>query len=50
MGEACYLEALGHRWPDFNDHELSYLMLQENYLKTIPTFAADLQGTESEAS
>jgi hypothetical protein len=47
MGEACYLEAL---WPDFNDHELSYLMLQENYLKTIPTFAADLQGTESEAS
>ena len=30
----------------FNDHEFSYLMLQENYLKTNPTLAANLYGTE----
>ncbi|KAN0077729.1 Replication factor RFC1 C terminal domain containing protein [Elaphomyces granulatus] len=30
----------------FNDHEFSYLMLQENYLKTSPTLAGNLQGRE----
>ncbi|OXV09713.1 hypothetical protein Egran_02535 [Elaphomyces granulatus] len=30
----------------FNDHEFSYLMLQENYLKTSPTLAGNLQGKE----
>ncbi|CAG8062222.1 unnamed protein product [Penicillium olsonii] len=30
----------------FNDHEFSYLMLQENYLKTKPTLAGRHQGKE----
>ncbi|KAL2218477.1 replication factor RFC1 C terminal domain-containing protein [Thermoascus aurantiacus ATCC 26904] len=30
----------------FNDHEFSYLMLQENYLKTNPTLASGYQGKE----
>lgn len=30
----------------FNDHEFSYLMLQENYLKTRPTRANQYQGKE----
>lgn len=30
----------------FNDHEFSFLMLQENYLKTQPIQAADCQGAE----
>lgn len=30
----------------FNDHEFSYLMLQENYLRTRPTRASNLQGKE----
>ncbi|KAJ5325416.1 Disease resistance protein [Penicillium brevicompactum] len=30
----------------FNDHEFSYLMLQENYLKTKPTLAGRYQGKE----
>lgn len=30
----------------FNDHELSYLMLQENYLKTQPSLASSYQGKE----
>ena len=30
----------------FNDHEFSYLMLQENYLKTNPTLANNYQGKE----
>ena len=30
----------------FNDHEFSYLMLQENYLKTQPAGAASYQGRE----
>ncbi|KAL4943524.1 replication factor RFC1 C terminal domain-containing protein [Aspergillus oleicola] len=30
----------------FNDHEFSYLMLQENYLKTRPTRANNYQGKE----
>ena len=30
----------------FNDHEFSYLMLQENYLKTVPTMASGYQGRE----
>ncbi|KAJ9210303.1 hypothetical protein DTO166G4_8078 [Paecilomyces variotii] len=30
----------------FNDHEFSYLMLQENYLKTNPTLAGGYQGKE----
>ncbi|OJJ47120.1 hypothetical protein ASPZODRAFT_166366 [Penicilliopsis zonata CBS 506.65] len=30
----------------FNDHEFSYLMLQENYLKTNPALAANYQGKE----
>lgn len=30
----------------FNDHEFSYLMLQENYLKTNPTLAGNYQGKE----
>ena len=30
----------------FNDHEFSYLMMQENYLKTQPTRASSYQGKE----
>lgn len=30
----------------FNDHEFSYLMLQENYLKTRPTIANNYSGRE----
>ncbi|KIV83963.1 hypothetical protein PV11_05943 [Exophiala sideris] len=30
----------------FNDHEFSYLMLQENYLKTTPTLANGYNGQE----
>ncbi|EXJ77239.1 replication factor C subunit 1 [Capronia epimyces CBS 606.96] len=30
----------------FNDHEFSYLMLQENYLKTQPSLAASYHGKE----
>ncbi|OCT48022.1 Replication factor C subunit 1 [Cladophialophora carrionii] len=30
----------------FNDHEMSYLMLQENYLKTQPSLAASYKGRE----
>ena len=30
----------------FNDHEFSYLMLQENYLKTTPSIAGRYQGKE----
>ncbi|KKK20488.1 replication factor C subunit 1 [Aspergillus rambellii] len=30
----------------FNDHEFSYLMLQENYLRTRPTLANGYQGRE----
>lgn len=30
----------------FNDHEFSYLMLQENYLKTRPVLANNYQGKE----
>lgn len=30
----------------FNDHEFSYLMLQENYLKTQPTLASNYSGRE----
>ncbi|PLN84864.1 replication factor RFC1 C terminal domain-domain-containing protein [Aspergillus taichungensis] len=30
----------------FNDHEFSYLMLQENYLKTRPTLAGSYHGRE----
>ncbi|KAE8352682.1 hypothetical protein BDV28DRAFT_157694 [Aspergillus coremiiformis] len=30
----------------FNDHEFSYLMLQENYLRTRPTLAGNYQGKE----
>ena len=30
----------------FNDHEFSYLMLQENYLKTNPILAGSLSGRE----
>lgn len=30
----------------FNDHEFSYLMLQENYLKTQPTLASNYSGKE----
>ncbi|KAJ5604476.1 hypothetical protein N7510_009630 [Penicillium lagena] len=30
----------------FNDHEFSYLMLQENYLKTRPTLASNYHGRE----
>ncbi|PWY71653.1 chromosome transmission fidelity factor [Aspergillus heteromorphus CBS 117.55] len=30
----------------FNDHEFSYLMLQENYLKTRPALAGGYQGRE----
>ncbi|KAJ5702993.1 Replication factor C subunit 1 [Penicillium malachiteum] len=30
----------------FNDHEFSYLMLQENYLKTRPTLAGSYRGRE----
>ena len=30
----------------FNDHEFSYLMLQENYLKTRPTLAGSYRGKE----
>ena len=30
----------------FNDHEMSYLMLQENYLKTQPSLAASYSGKE----
>lgn len=30
----------------FNDHEFSYLMLQENYVKTKPTLAGKYQGKE----
>lgn len=30
----------------FNDHEFSYLMLQENYLKTKPVLANNYQGKE----
>lgn len=30
----------------FNDHEFSYLMLQENYLKTKPTLTGRYQGKE----
>ncbi|KAJ5223825.1 Replication factor C subunit 1 [Penicillium chermesinum] len=30
----------------FNDHEFSYLMLQENYLKTRPAIAGQFQGKE----
>jgi replication factor C subunit 1 len=30
----------------FNDHEFSYLMLQENYAKTKPTLAGKYQGKE----
>jgi replication factor C subunit 1 len=30
----------------FNDHEFSYLMLQENYLKTSPTLASGYSGKE----
>ncbi|KAL1985075.1 hypothetical protein VTN96DRAFT_8310 [Rasamsonia emersonii] len=30
----------------FNDHEFSYLMLQENYLKTNPTLASGYSGKE----
>jgi replication factor C subunit 1 len=30
----------------FNDHEFSYLMLQENYLKTKPALAGKYQGKE----
>jgi replication factor C subunit 1 len=30
----------------FNDHEMAYLMLQENYLKTQPSLAANYQGKE----
>lgn len=30
----------------FNDHEFSYLMLQENYLKTNPILASGYQGKE----
>lgn len=30
----------------FNDHEMSYLMLQENYLKTNPTLANNYHGKE----
>jgi replication factor C subunit 1 len=30
----------------FNDHEMSYLMLQENYLKTQPSLAANYKGRE----
>lgn len=30
----------------FNDHEFSYLMLQENYLKTTPTLASNYSGKE----
>ena len=30
----------------FNDHEFSYLMLQENYLKTRPALANNYQGKE----
>ncbi|KAJ9603198.1 DNA replication factor C complex subunit Rfc1 [Cladophialophora chaetospira] len=30
----------------FNDHEMSYLMLQENYLKTQPSVAANYKGKE----
>jgi replication factor C subunit 1 len=32
----------------FNDHELSYLMLQENYLKTQPSLASNYSGKERE--
>lgn len=31
----------------FNDHEFSYLMLQENYLKTRPTLAGNYRGKEN---
>jgi replication factor C subunit 1 len=30
----------------FNDHEFSYLMLQENYLRTSPTLASGYSGKE----
>ena len=30
----------------FNDHEMSYLMLEENYLKTNPSLATDYKGRE----
>ena len=30
----------------FNDHEMSYLMLQENYLKTQPSLASNEKGKE----
>ncbi|CRG88953.1 Replication factor C subunit 1 [Talaromyces islandicus] len=30
----------------FNDHEFSYLMLQENYLKTSPSLAGEYSGKE----
>lgn len=30
----------------FNDHEFSYLMVQENYLKTNPTLASPYEGPE----
>ncbi|EXJ57787.1 replication factor C subunit 1 [Cladophialophora psammophila CBS 110553] len=32
----------------FNDHEMSYLMLQENYLKTNPALATSYSGKERE--
>ena len=32
----------------FNDHEFSYLMVQENYLKTRPALANNYQGKEQE--
>ena len=32
----------------FNDHEMSYLMLQENYLKTNPTLAGGHSGREKD--
>ncbi|KIW22223.1 hypothetical protein, variant 1 [Cladophialophora immunda] len=32
----------------FNDHEMSYLMLQENYLKTNPALASSYSGKERE--
>jgi replication factor C subunit 1 len=32
----------------FNDHEFSFLMLQENYLKTVPSAAAPYAGRDKE--
>ena len=52
-GEACYLETLGHRWPDLRAQNLtitsSVIDASREHLETTPTLAADLQGTESEA-